>query len=269
MRGLKVLPSGRPGRGRLYVNLPDGQAVGWYDRQANRISVLADDHREAILAVLRPYLSGTVAIGPPPVPTASDLRRLALPPDADLAPNRPGETLLGELEHGPAGTRARHRLRQDLTAQQRMGDSLDALEAEGWRALHCVPLPGLGRIDHLLIGPAGVFCVRTIPGRRQRAVVGDLLLTVGRTEPRPDPRWIRRAAAFATAALAAKVTPALAVVDASRVETAPTVRDIRILQPPTATPTLTASPTTLKPPEIEALFAQARDTTTWLGPTPT
>ncbi|CAM5642549.1 hypothetical protein SAVIM40S_08091 [Streptomyces avidinii] len=106
--------------------------------------------------------------------------------------------------------------------------------------------------------------MRTVPGRRQRAVIGDLLLTVGRTEPRPDPRWIRRAAAYAAAALSAKVTPALAVVDASRVETAPTVRDIRILQPPTATPTLAASPTTLKPPEIDSLFARARDTTTWL-----
>lgn len=155
----------RPARPRrLYVNLPDGQAVAWYDRQANRISVLADDHREAILAVLRPYLSGTVSIGPPPVPTAAGLRRLALPPDADLAPNRPGETLLGELEHGSAGTRARHRLRQDLAAQQRMGDAFDALEPDGWRTLHCVPLPGLGSIDHLLIGPAGIFCVRTIPG---------------------------------------------------------------------------------------------------------
>ncbi|MFJ3960067.1 nuclease-related domain-containing protein [Streptomyces sp. NPDC090036] len=264
MRGLKVLPSGRPGRGRLYVNLPDGQAVAWYDRQANRISVLADDHREAILAALRPYLSGTVSIGPPPVPTASDLRRLALAPDADLAPNRPGETLLGELEHGSAGTRARHRLRQDLTAQQRMGDAFDALEPDGWRILHCVPLPGLGHIDHLLIGPPGIFCVRTVPGRRQRAVVGDLLLTVGRTEPRPEPRWIRRAAALAATALAARVTPALAVVDASRVETAPSVRDIRVLQPPTATPTLAAAPPTLKPPEIDSLFAKARTTTTWL-----
>ncbi|MFI8340472.1 nuclease-related domain-containing protein [Streptomyces sp. NPDC085639] len=267
MRGLKVLPSGRPGRGRLYVNLPDGQAVAWYDRQANRISVLADDHREAVLAVLRPYLSGTVSIGPPPVPTAADLRRLALRPDADLAPNRPGETLLGELEHGPAGTRARHRMRQDLTAQQRMGDVFDALEPDGWRILHCVPLPGLGRLDHLLIGPAGIFCVRTVPGRRQRAVVGDLLLTVGRNEPRPEPRWIRGAAACARAALSAKATPALAVVDASRVETAPTVRDIRILQAPTAGPTLAAFPTTLKPPEIDALFARARDSATWLHPT--
>ncbi|MFC9295152.1 nuclease-related domain-containing protein [Streptomyces sp. NPDC057011] len=263
MRGLKVLPSGRPGRGRLYVNLPDGQAVAWYDRQANRISVLADDHREAILTVLRPYLSGTVAIGPPPVPTAAELVGLAMPPDADLAPNRPGETLLGELEHGPAGTRARHRLRQDLAAQQRMGEAFETLEADGWRILHCVPLPGMGRIDHLLIGPAGIFCVRTVPGRRQRAAVGDLLLTVGRAEPRPDPRWTRRAAARATSALSAPVAPALALVEASRLETAPTLRDIRILQPLTAPRDLTASPTTLKPPDIEALFTTARDLRTW------
>uniref|UniRef100_A0AAU2JWB1 NERD domain-containing protein n=1 Tax=Streptomyces sp. NBC_00049 TaxID=2903617 RepID=A0AAU2JWB1_9ACTN len=264
MRGLKVLPSGRPGRGRLYVNRPDGQAVAWYDRQANRISVLEDDHREAILSVLRPYLSGTVSIGPPPVPTAAELLRLALSPDADLAPNRPGETLLGELEHGPAGTRTRHRLRQDLTAQQRMGDAFDALESDGWRTLHCVPLPGLGHIDHLLIGPAGIFCVRTAPGRRQRAAVGDLLLTVGRGEPRPDPRWLRHAVPRVSRALSAPVTPALALVEASRIETAPTLRDIRILQPLTAGRDLAASPTTLKPPDVEALFALARTTHTWL-----
>ncbi|MFF1491275.1 nuclease-related domain-containing protein [Streptomyces sp. NPDC058304] len=266
MRGLKVLPSGRPGRGRLYVNLPDGQAVAWYDRQTNRISVLADQHREAVLAALRPYLAGPYTVGPPPVPTPADLRRLGLPPDEDLAPNRPGEALLGELEHGSAGSRARHRLRQDLAAQQRMGDLLDSLEPDDWRVLHSVPLPGLGRIDHLLIGPAGIFCIRTLPGRKQRAAVGDLLLTVGRAEPRPDPRWIRRAAAAATRALAAPVLPALALVDASRIEVAPTVRDIRILEPATAPAHLAAAPTTLKPPDIEALFTQARTTQTWLPP---
>ncbi|MFD3697727.1 nuclease-related domain-containing protein [Streptomyces sp. NPDC058646] len=268
MRGLRVLPSGRPGRALLYVNLPDGRAVAWYDRQANRISVLAEDHREAVLKALRPYVTGSVSIGPPPVPTAADLLRLSLPPDADLAPNRPGEALLGELDHGSAGTRARHRIRQDLTAQQRMGDALDALEPHGWRVLHCVPLPGEGRIDHLLIGPSGILCVRTVAGHRQRAAVGDLLLTVGRAEPRPDPRWIRRAAARATAALGARVTPALALVDASRVEVAPSVRDIRVLRPPTAAPDLAAAPALLEPPAVEALFAQARDSRTWLRPPP-
>lgn len=306
MGQLRVVPSGRPGRGRLYVNLPDGRAVAWYDRQANRISVLADDQRDAVVRVLRPFLTGGVSIGPPPVPTAAELRGLALPPDADLAPNRPGESLLGELDHGTAGTRARHRLRQDLAAQQRSGDAFDALEAHGWRILHCVPLPGLGRIDHLLIGPAGIFCVRTVPGRRQRAAVGDLLVAVGRSDPRPDPSWARHAATRAelaltaaapvdratgpganrterasaaraagartgraltarvTGALAARVTGALAVADASRVEVAPTVRDLYVLQPGTAAPELGSLPVVLQPPQVEALFALARDSRTWL-----
>lgn len=263
MRGLKVLPSGRPGRGRLYVNLPDGRSVGWYDRQTNRISVLAEDHREALVRVLRPFLTGAVSIGPPPVPTAADLRRLALPPDADLAPNRPGEALLGELEHGSAGARARHRFRRELAAQQRMGDALDALEPQGWRVLHCVPLPGLGRIDHLLVGPAGVLCVRSVPGRRRPAAVGELLVTVGHAEPRPDPRWTRRAAARAGLALGARVTPALAVVEAARVEVAPTVRDLRVLHPLTVAQDLAAAPPTLEPRAVEALYARARDARAW------
>ncbi|MFE1557318.1 NERD domain-containing protein [Streptomyces sp. NPDC058734] len=263
MRGLKVLPSGRPGRGRLYVNRPDGQAVAWYDRQANRISVLADDQREAVLAVLHPYLTRGWTIGPPPVPTPAELRGLSLPPDRDLAPNRPGETLLGELAYGSQGNRARHRMRQELQARQRTGAEVDLLEASDWRALHDVPLPGLGLLDHLLIGPPGVLAVRTVPGRRQRAQVGDLLLTVGRAEPRPDPRWIRRAAACAARVLAAPVTPALALADASRVEVAPTQRDVLVLQPPTLTTLLRGTPATLKPPEIEALFAVARARPAW------
>lgn len=271
MRGLKVVPSGRPGRGRLYVNRPDGRAVAWYDRRTKRISVLADDQREAVLAALRPYLSGDWTIGPPPVPTAADLRRLALAPDEDLAPNRPGERLLGELAYGSPGSRARHRMRQELQARERMGAELDALEEEGaegaeWRVLHDIPLPGLGLLDHLLIGPPGIFAIRTVPGRRQRARVGDLLLTVGRAEPRPDPRWIRRAAACASRVLTAPVTPVLALTDASRVEVAPTLRDILVLQPPAPTTALTTPPTTLKPPDVEALFTLARTRPAWTAP---
>ncbi|UQX02987.1 nuclease-related domain-containing protein [Streptomyces sp. RerS4] len=263
MRALKVLPSGRPGRGMLYVNGPDGRAVAWYDRRTNRISVLSDDQRDAVLAALRPYLTGGWTVGPPPVPTAAELRRLALPPDEDLAPNRPGEILIGELAYGTPGSRARHRLRQDLHARQRVGAELDALEAADWRALHDVPLPGLGLLDHLLVGPSGVLAVRTVPGRRQRARIGDLLLTVGRSEPRPDPRWIRRAAACAARLLTAPVTPVLALADASRVEVAPTVRDILVLQPPTAASTLRGIPQCLKPPDVEALFGLARSLPTW------
>ncbi|MFG2295573.1 nuclease-related domain-containing protein [Streptomyces sp. NPDC048603] len=267
-RGLRVLPGGQHARGRLYVNTPDGRSVAWYDREASRVCVLSEDQTDEVLAALRPYLTGSVAVGPPPVPSRADLVRLALHPDDDLAPNRAGEALLGELEYGAAGatgTRARHRLRQDLLAQQRMGAELDELEGVGWRVLHAVPLPGAGRIDHLLIGPAGVWCVRTVPGRRQRTHVGDLLVTVGRAEPRPDPRWTRRAAERACHALTVAVTPAVAVVDASRVDVAPTLRDVRVLREGTTTAALSRQGGVLKPADIEAVYAAARDRRTWEG----
>ncbi|MGW7100473.1 nuclease-related domain-containing protein [Streptomyces sp. NPDC054838] len=263
MRGLKVLPSGRPGRGRLFVNLPDGRTVAWYDRRTNRISLLEEARRGAVLAALRPYLSGEVAVGPPPVPTPVERLRLALPPDRDLAPNRPGKPLLGELVYGAPGARARHRLRREIGALEAVGAELEALEALDWRVLHAVPLPGGGLIDHLLIGPAGVFCVATVAGRRQRVQAGDLLLTVGRADPRPDVRRIRRAAAHASHAMRAPATPVLAVVDASTVEVARTLRDVRVLQPATAAPFFTTATPALKPPDTEALFALARDTHTW------
>ncbi|MET9606242.1 nuclease-related domain-containing protein [Streptomyces sp. NPDC006512] len=162
-------------------------------------------------------------------------------------------------------------MRQDLQARQRTGVELEALEAADWRAVHDVPLPGLGLLDHLLIGPPGVFAIRSVPGRRQRVQAGDLLLTVGRAEPSPDPRWIRRAAARAARALSAPVVPVLAVADASRVEVAPSLRDVRVLQPPTAAADLAAAPVTLKLPDVEALFTTARTRTTWHlhPPTPT
>ncbi|MFJ6719921.1 nuclease-related domain-containing protein [Streptomyces sp. NPDC091259] len=263
MRGLKVLPSGRPGMGRLFVNLPDGRAVAWYDRRTNRISLLDETHREAVLAALRPYLSGEPAVGPPPVPTPAERLRLALPPDRDLAPNRPGEPLLGELAYGSPGTRTRHRLRREIEAREAVGAELEALEAMDWRVLHAVPLPGGGVIDHLLIGPAGVFCVATVAGRRQRVRAGDLLVTVGRADPRPDVRHIRRAAAHAARALRAPATPVVAVVDAATVEVAPTLRDVRVLQP-ALTPYFTTATPALKPPDADALFSLARDTSTWL-----
>ncbi|MER6393516.1 nuclease-related domain-containing protein [Streptomyces sp. NPDC001523] len=267
MPGLKVLPSGRPGRGRLYVNLPDGEAVAWYDRRTNRVSLLSDTRREAVLTALRPYLTGDYTVGPPPVPTPADLLRLGLPPDEDLAPNRPGEPLLGELTYGSPGAKARHRLRRELQALERMGAELDALENEDCRVLHAVPLPDGGLIDHLLIGPPGVLCVLTVPGLRRRARIGDLLLTVGRAEPVPEPRLARLAAAYATRVLTAPVVPALALVEASRVEVAPTLRDVRILQPGTAAARFASNPATLKPPDVDALYALARDTRTWLRPT--
>ncbi|MET9463324.1 hypothetical protein ABZY44_00630 [Streptomyces sp. NPDC006544] len=94
-------------------------------------------------------------------------------------------------------------------------------------------------------------------------MAGDLLLTLGRAEPRPEPRTARRAAAYATRALSATVTPILAVVDAAHVEVAPSLRDVRVLTPATVGRFLTGSAGVLKAPDVEALYASARDRGTW------
>jgi hypothetical protein len=46
------------------------------------------------------------------------------------------------------------------TGEEHVGSLLDGLEGRGWHAIHDASL-GNGNVDHILIGPAGVFTVET------------------------------------------------------------------------------------------------------------
>ena len=46
------------------------------------------------------------------------------------------------------------------TGEEQVGGLLDGLGGEGWHAIHDASL-GHGNVDHILIGPAGVFTVET------------------------------------------------------------------------------------------------------------
>jgi len=265
MTGLRVTPGYRQGRDRLYVSLPDGRNIAWYDRESGRVSLVHERHRAEALTALAPFLAGDVTVGPPPVPTADELARLSLHPDDDLAPNRPGEALQVALDHLTA---APLRLRRDprraeLAAQQLLGGALDQLEGAGWRILHSVPLPGADRIDHLAIGPGGVLAIRTLHARRMRVRIADPMVRVGRGAPTPELRLARRRGERATLALTAAVRPALAVVEAARLDVMPTPPDVRILREDEV-PALARLGGELKPADIEALYATARDRRTWL-----
>ncbi|MCX4819371.1 NERD domain-containing protein [Streptomyces sp. NBC_01142] len=265
MTGLRVTPARGQGRDRLYVSLPVGRHVAWYDRDSGRVSLVHDRYRADVLAVLGPYLTGEVTVGPPAVPTSADLVRLSLHPDDDLAPNRPGEALHAELDHVRASPRL---LRQDprraeLAAQQLLGDALDRLEGAGWRILHAVPLPGADLIDHLAIGPGGVLAVHTLQARRMRVRVADPVVRVGRGRPEPQLRLTRRRAERATLALATAVRPVLAVVAPARLDVVPAPPDVRILRDDEVA-ALAGLGGVLKPADIDALYATARDRRTWL-----
>ncbi|MFI7349886.1 nuclease-related domain-containing protein [Streptomyces sp. NPDC049936] len=264
MDGLRVVPARRHGQDRLYVCLPDGGNVAWYDREAARVNVLSDDRRDEVLQALGPFLTGPVAVGPPPVPTPAELARLSLHPDDDLAPNRPGEALLIALERDPGPA---HRLRPDprrraLAAEQETGRALDRLDGAGWRTLHSVPLPGGDRVHHLLIGPGGLFALHVLPARRQRVHVGDPLVALGRREPRPLLHRVRADADRASYALTAEVRAVLVLVDPAHVNVAAPPRAVRVLTD-RELPDLARRGGVLKPADVEALHSMARDRATW------
>ena len=264
MNGLRVIPTWQHGRERLYVCLPDGRNVAWYDREAARVNLLAQDREDDVLQALGPFITGSVTVGPPPVPTPADLARLALHPDDDLAPNRPGEALIVALDRDPGPA---HRLRPDprrraLAAEQTVGDALDRLDGAGWHALHSVPLPGGDRIHHLLIGPGGLYAVHTLNARRQRVRIADPMITLGRRDPDPLLRRLRADADRASYALTAEVRPVLALVDPAAVSIPAAPREVHVLTAPEVEG-LSQRGGVLKPADVEALHTMARDRNTW------
>ncbi|MFJ6636341.1 nuclease-related domain-containing protein [Streptomyces sp. NPDC091376] len=278
MTGLRVTPVRTYGRSRLYVSLPGGRCVAWYDSDANRVSLALAELREEALAALAPYLTGEVSVGPPPVPTADDLARLSLHPDDDLAPNRPGEGLHLALDRSggssgpgrPSGSglssrpgRRRDPRRAELAAHELLGAELERLEDAGWRVLHAVPLPGDARIDHLLVGPAGVLALRTLAARGRRVRITGESAAAGRDRPVPELRLARRGAERASFALATAVRPVLAVVGAVRLAAEQAPPDVRILAEGEVAG-LARLGGVLKPSDVESLYGRARNRRTWL-----
>ncbi|MFB9461920.1 nuclease-related domain-containing protein [Streptomyces cinereospinus] len=265
MSGLRVVPAWRHGRERLYVCLTDGRNIAWYDREAARVNLLGEDRGDEVLEALRPFLTGPVTVGPPPVPTPAELARLSLHPDDDLAPNRPGEALLVALDRDPGGPLPRLRAdprRHALEAEQTVGEALDRMDGAGWHTLHSVPLPGGDRVHHLLIGPGGLFAVHALYARRQRVVIADPVVALGRREGRPLLRRIRADADRASYALTAEVRPVLALVGPSRISVPGPVPEVRVLQD-TDLGGLVRLGGVLKPADVAALHAAARDRNTW------
>ena len=265
MNGLRVVPARQQGHERLYVCGPDGTNAAWYDRDTGRVNLIAADREADVMDALKPFLAGPVTVGPPPVPTPAELARLTLHPDDDLAPNRPGEALLVALDRDPGPAR---RLRPDprrraLTAEQTTGEALDRLEGAGWRTLHSLPLPGGDRVHHLLIGPGGLFAVHALYARRQRVRVDDPLVTVGRHDAEPLLRRLRADADRASHALTAEVRPVLALANPADLTVTAPPRSLHVLRD-TELPGLTGLGAVLKPADVEALHAMARDRNTWV-----
>ncbi|MFB8170657.1 nuclease-related domain-containing protein [Kitasatospora purpeofusca] len=216
MAELTVKPWRRAGKDRLYVNLPGprGQAVAWLDCLTGVVTITDTAHESSALDQVRewcrtngravPPLTVVRKLPPAPVPPPVPPRPAspptvlpALPPlttEDDLALNRPGEGVRGMIRADESKRKwlvrvaaklsgddlTRSELSKGLDGERLVGGLLDGMRAYGWYVLHAVPLPSGADIDHVVIGPPGVFTVNTKHHPDAMVWVGDKRLTVNR-----------------------------------------------------------------------------------------
>ncbi|MEC4016203.1 nuclease-related domain-containing protein [Streptomyces sp. H27-D2] len=248
MSDLQITAWKRNGHDRLYVNLPNGEAVAWLNRKTGQVTVLREEYRAAAMEALTGYLPPTAAADPA-APSASYATPPPLPPltvEEDLASNRPGAALRAKLAaEGPGPVkRASDWLlqrnsewdswRKGLAGERRVGAELQRLAGQGWHVLHSVPLPRDVDVDHLLIGPGGVFSVNTKHHHGKTVWVGDDSVKVDNGRPQPYARKSRAEAKRVRRVLErhcgfeVPVEPVIVFVGVSDLEKVVTLLDVRV-----------------------------------------
>jgi nuclease-like protein len=279
MAGLVVKRWKRHGLDRLYVATAGGDTVAWYDCTSGHIEVLQAGYRDQALDALAPYL-----VAPLSRASTEPLSAIMPPPLAvsdDLAVNRPGDSLLPQLEGAPTWmARQAMRLwhqkddsaswRKGLAGERIAGAKLDRLKRRGWHPLHSIPLPSGADIDHLLIGPGGVFCLNTKYFRNARIWVGDGAVKVNGGRGHPYVRNSRHEGSRASTVLTracgftVEVAPVLVFVSAANVVVASSLGDVKVIKDREIS-AFRRYERVLTPQEIDSVYAVARDRRTWLN----
>lgn len=293
--GLKVSRWRKSGHDRLYVNLPGGTAVAWADCRTGKVTVLVEEHRQEALALLKLHLaalpeSATPHPEPPPkprpvpaTPTTRPTRKLPpLRAPDDLALNRPGSGIQ-EMLRSKGPSRVRRALDRilgresewdpwfkGLAGERIAGAELDRLTARGWKVLHSIPLTRGGDIDHLLVGPGGVFTVNTKNLRGKSVWIGDDMVKVDHGPPHPYPARSRAEARLARGVLErhcpfpVEVEPVLVFVGVRDLPRATTPLQVRVYR---EREVAALGPLTgrLAPDQIDIVYAVARHRRAWLS----
>lgn len=166
----------RYGHDRVYVTHADGTKVGFLDLKTGKATIDRPEWTEAFHEVVGPYLRSSMQ------EWLDDIQSQTVeePPAApDLATNAPGQGARHEAEEKLAKMRERSRFRTFLArtfdvhtderawrkgaeGEEHVGSRLERLTEQGWHVLHSVPVGQRGSdIDHVLIGPGGVFTINT------------------------------------------------------------------------------------------------------------
>lgn len=291
----------RYGHDRLYVATADGVRVCWRDLKTGLTTIELPQFAEEAEAALAAWSGAVPAQPPPPQIEVTALPAEAAPvrppaptvPEApvwrDLALNRPGHAAREQAEAELASMKERSRVgtfiartfdmktderawRVGAGGEETVGAKLEKLLKHGWHVLHAVPVGTRGSdIDHVLIGPGGVYTIntKTHPGKkiwvspRQVRVDGQPVpyLRNSRFEGERAERLLSAAVGFPVF-----VRPVLVFL------TGTLIPDVSIKQRPDDVVILDRmdipgafkrAPVRLQPDQIAAIFDAARRSDTW------
>jgi hypothetical protein len=230
----------RHGHDRLYVQTAAGRRLGYWDNKAQLAFIADEQDRDAFCSALEQHNGAASQPTSPPAAATPTANVLPVPdygyffpptavttvaqstdaapllPQGDLAAARPGQmareqavalrtaapmrTLLGRVLGVKTDERA---WRIGADGEESIGKQLAKL-GDRWKSLHAVPVGDHGSdIDHVVIGPAGVYTINTKHHPNAKIWVGgNTLMVNGQRQPyvRNSRFEADRAAKFLTAA---------------------------------------------------------------------
>lgn len=290
----------RYGHERLYAETPGGTALGYLDVKTGRYH--SDDLANLPLLekAIGDHLAAQGVQAPAPVGADAAASVIAAmgAPGAAIPVEAPAEPDWQDISGTAAGAAARERALAERAAQGRVrgalarfvgakteerawrigADGEQAVAAQlaklgpDWRVLHAVRVGERGSdIDHVVIGPAGVFTVNAKHHPNTSIWVGgDTFMVNGQRVPyiRNSRHEARRAARLLTGRVGFPVTATgvIAVVGAHKgftIKKQPEDGAVAVVQRRRISQLLLKMPRRLTTREIEVIFDVARRSTTW------
>ena len=287
----------RYGNDRVYVKTADGDDVGHVDLLQRTFVVKNADYEAELRKCLSRWIEGTEPPPERPEETAPD-QPLAEPELApmsqaitetvseedcgrDLATNIAGAAARAKRDEVNAkapvanfvarliGVKTDERAwRVGAKGEEKVARELAKLGA-GWRVLHAVEVGENGSdIDHIVIGPAGVFTLNAKRHPRGKAWVGERMVMVNgqRTDYLRNSRFeAKRACRLLSEACErpVSVTPAVVFVDLDDFNVKQMPADVHVTTRLRLVALLRSLPAQLEDSAVQEIYAKARLSNTW------